>query len=115
LCKTLSTQELILVSDGNTTSWRKSLPSIRSCRPSQLGNTMRETRDLAACGTLGDHALLGGAHDLGLGNFQRRERSVAIARRNRLFDLAHRTAQARAARLIDLGSARDLARRFAGR
>src|SRR5262249_55604851 len=107
--------ELNFVSDGNTTSWTKSLPSIRSCRTGQLGNTMRETRDLAACGTLVDHALLGGAHDLGLGNFQPPARSVASPRLNRLFDLAHRTAQARAASLIDLGSARDLARRFAGR
>src|SRR5262249_53265083 len=113
--QTLAVTELNFVSDGITTAWANCLPSVRRRCCRELGNTVCETRDLAACGTLVNDALLRGAHDLGLGIFQGRECSVAIARRNRLFDLAHRTAQARAARLIDLSSARDLARRFAGR
>src|SRR5712692_7964879 len=94
---------------------RAATPSAKRARAallSELGNLVVEARHLAARRVAVNHALLCGAHDQRLGLLQRIERLAAVAGRDRLLDLAHRSAQLGAARLVDLGAARDLARGF---
>src|SRR5262245_41895579 len=59
-------------------------------------------------------AFLGGAHEDRLGLLEGGEGVLAVARRDRFLDLADERAHARAARLVDLGAAHDLARGLLG-
>jgi len=81
----------------------------------ELGDPMRQTGDLAACGIGMHDAFLRRPHDDRLCFFERRERRAAVAARDRFLDLAHAPAQLRPASLVDLGSPRDLAGGLAGR
>src|SRR5882757_9846346 len=80
----------------------------------ELGDAMRQARDLAARSVLMHDAALRCTHDHRLGGLQRGACRSAVAADDRFFDLANGLAQQRAARLVDLGPARDLARGFAG-
>jgi hypothetical protein len=81
----------------------------------ELGDPVREPRDFAAGGVTVDDVFLRSADYGRLGLNHGRERRGAIARCDRLLDLAYRATQARASRFIDDGAARDLAGGFLGR
>src|SRR5262249_17808499 len=80
----------------------------------EFGNAMGETRNFSAGIALVNDAALPCAHDSGLSRLECRERRIAIAALDRLFDLAHRIPQERTATFVHFGAARDHARGFAG-
>jgi hypothetical protein len=75
---------------------------------------MREARDLAAGIVLMHDAALRRTHDGRFRFLERRQGRRAVAAGDRFLDLADRIAQQRAARFVDDGPTRDLARGFAG-
>src|SRR5476651_1466920 len=81
----------------------------------ELGDAMGEARYFPAGGLLMDDATLRGTHDNRFGSPERRHCHLRVAAGDRFFDFADRIAQQSAARLVDFGLARDLARGFAGR
>jgi len=86
--------------------------SISSFR--QLGDLMREPRDLSACIVLVNNIALCCLHEFRLGARHCLQRRVAVAALDRLFDNADRAAHLGAARLVDNGAAGNLARRLLG-
>src|SRR4051812_48688862 len=78
------------------------------CSSCELGDAVREAGDFPARRVAMDHALLGRAHDRGLGLFESVERLGTIAGGDRILDLADECAQPRAARLVDCSAPGDL-------
>src|SRR5579871_2159284 len=80
----------------------------------ELGDLMREPRDLAARGVLVNDVALGCAHQLGLCARHGLDRGIAVAAIDRVLDAADSATHLRAARLVDRSAAGNLARRFLG-
>jgi hypothetical protein len=80
----------------------------------ELADLMGQARHLPARGLLMDDAALGGPHELGFGGQEGRFGLGLIPACDRVIDQAQIVAHARAARLVDLGTARDLAGRLLG-
>src|SRR5471030_2082841 len=75
---------------------------------------MREPRDLAARIVLVDDVALRCLHQFRLRAGHRLQRCIAVAALDRLFDDTNRAAHLGAARLVDDGTAGNLARRLLG-
>ena len=75
---------------------------------------MREARDFTAGGSFVNHVALRRAHDDRFGGFECRHGHLGVAAGDRFLDLADRITQQRAARFVDFGLARDLARSLTG-
>jgi hypothetical protein len=80
----------------------------------ELGDSVSKTRYFAAGRVAMNDVFLCRAHNHGLGFSERSQRLATVSRRNRFLDASHKAAHAGAARLIDFGAARDLARCLAG-
>jgi hypothetical protein len=80
----------------------------------ELGDAVREPGHFAAGAVFMHDVSLRRTHDHRLRVLHRGHRRVAVAAGDRFLDLAHGIAQQGAARLVDFGAARDLARGFAG-
>src|ERR1022692_454944 len=80
----------------------------------ELADLMSQARHLPACGLLMNDAALGGPHELGFGGQEGRLGLRLFPARDRVLDQAQIVAHARTARLVDLGTARDLAGRLLG-
>src|ERR1700730_4519684 len=80
----------------------------------ELGDAVSKTRYFAAGRVAMNDVFLCRAHNHRLGFSERRQRLATVSRRNRFLDASHKAAHAGAARLIDLGAARDRARCLAG-
>src|SRR3989442_1356132 len=91
-------------------------PSVRSPFSSlgELGDLMREPRNLPARVVLVNDVALRCLHQFGLRLRHRLQRRVAVAALDRFFDGADRTAQLGPARLVDDGAAGNLAGRLLG-
>lgn len=79
----------------------------------ELGDLVRQPRHFAARGIPMHLALVRRAHQRWLRKLHRVHCLVAVTGGDRFLDLAERAAHARAARLVDLGAARDFAGGFA--
>src|SRR6266850_8551661 len=86
--------------------------SISSSR--QLGDLMRQPRDLSACIVLVNDIALRCLHEFRLGARHCLQRRIAVAALDRLFHSADRAAHLGTARLVDNGAAGNLARRLLG-
>src|SRR5258707_8662539 len=86
--------------------------SISSFR--QLGDLMREPRDLWARIVLVNNVALRCLHEFRFGAHYCLQRCIAVSALDRLFDNADRAAHLGAARLVDNGAAGNLARRLLG-
>src|SRR5262249_19819726 len=80
----------------------------------ELGDPVRQPRNLPACGVLMHLAGACSLHELRLGFLHCLERLVTVAGCDCFFNLADGRAHARAASLVDRGAAGDLTRGFTG-
>jgi hypothetical protein len=80
----------------------------------QLGDLMRQPRDLSARIVLVNDVALGCLHQLRFRVRHRLQRRIAVAALDRFFDNADRASHLGAARLVDDGAAGNLARRLFG-
>lgn len=80
----------------------------------ELGDSMREARDLAARTVLVNDVSLTCPHQLRLGALHRLDRGIAIAFGNRFLNDPDRAAHQSPSRLVDGGASGNLARRFLG-
>jgi hypothetical protein len=80
----------------------------------ELGDTVREPRHFSLCGIAMNDAVVRRPDQRRLGFGHGGQRRGAIASRDRLFDLTHRRAHARAPPRVDRSAAGGLARGFLG-
>src|SRR5262249_51415276 len=92
----------------------RDLSSAKSGLLAELADLLGEAGDLAARGPPMDHAALGGPHELRLGRLQGRLSLPLVAARDGVLDQAEVAPHARAPRLVDLGTAGNLAGRLLG-
>lgn len=80
----------------------------------ELGDLVREARDLAAGGTFVHYAFLSSAHERGLSSLKRGLRRRRITGSDRFLDVSDGTAHARATRFVDDGPPRNFSGRLLG-